>query len=276
MGRSVIPWICLLALGCGPTVELQDSSSSASEDTSSDGTTTAPVATTETLPGTTDADGTTTQATTDTADSDPGGYEGDDGGTGCTFTCPDPPAPTPGVTTGGGGSFECDLEAQDCPEDEKCMPWANDGGGEWNATRCSPIARNPSVHGEPCAVEGSGVSGVDDCELGSVCWEVDPETNQGVCHDLCVGSLSCDDAQDSCAAFDGFVELCVQSCDPVAPDCSLEEGCQLYEGSAAFVCQTAGSTPVGDPCADPSECVPDALCAYGLGIGCGKEAGEGC
>ncbi len=275
-GRSAVGWICLLALGCGPTVDVSDSDAStgAPEGTSSDGTT-APVTTTDT-PGTTDADGTTTMDPTGTADSDPGGYEGDDGGTGCTFTCPDPPPPTPGVTTGGGGSLECDIVAQDCPEGEKCMPWANDGGPQWNATRCSPIARVPNVHGEPCTVEGSGVSGIDDCELGAVCWQVDPETNEGLCHDLCGAGVSCDDAEDSCATIDSFIDLCVQSCDPVAPDCSMEEGCQLYEGSAAFVCQAAGTTVVGDPCAQPDECVPDALCAYGLGIGCGKGAGEGC
>src|SRR5690606_38571371 len=39
----------------------------------------------------------------------------------------------------GGGGGECDVFAQDCPKGEKCMPWANDGGGSWNATTCSPV-----------------------------------------------------------------------------------------------------------------------------------------
>ncbi len=40
------------------------------------------------------------------------------------------------------------IWAQDCPEGEKCMPWANDGGGSWNATRCSPLDPNPSAVGD--------------------------------------------------------------------------------------------------------------------------------
>ena len=69
------------------------------------------------------------------------------------------------------------------------MPWANDGGDEWNATRCSPIADVPTQVGELCMVEGSGTSGIDDCDQGLVCWQVDPDTNVGVCHALCEPGL---------------------------------------------------------------------------------------
>ena len=43
---------------------------------------------------------------------------------------------------GGTGVFECDLWGQDCPDGEKCMPWASNGG-TWNATRCSPVVDSP-------------------------------------------------------------------------------------------------------------------------------------
>jgi hypothetical protein len=71
---------------------------------------------------------------------------------------------------GGGQTYECDLWKQDCPPGEKCMPWANDGGGSWNATRCTPLAEDPRQPGEPCTVEGSGVSGRDDCDIRAMCW----------------------------------------------------------------------------------------------------------
>ena len=97
------------------------------------------------------------------------------------------------MLSGGGGGFnECDIEAQDCPEGEKCMPWANDGGDEWNGTRCSPIAKDPGPLGGPCLAEGSGTSGIDDCDLGLVCWQVDPKTNQGVCHAMCGPGGTCE------------------------------------------------------------------------------------
>jgi hypothetical protein len=81
--------------------------------------------------------------------------------------------------------FECDILAQDCPAGRKCMPWANDGGMEWNATHCTRVVAMPVQHGDPCVVEGNGYSGFDDCELGVMCWEVDPVTDAGVCAALC-------------------------------------------------------------------------------------------
>src|SRR5262245_46725118 len=51
---------------------------------------------------------------------------------------------------GGGVSIECDAWAMDCPRGEKCMPWANDGGSEWNATRCSPLDPDPAHPGDQC------------------------------------------------------------------------------------------------------------------------------
>ena len=71
----------------------------------------------------------------------------------------DPSNTTPPPAESSGGSFlveidgvidenQCNPFTQDCPEGEKCMPWANDGGGSWNATRCSPISDNPGEPGE--------------------------------------------------------------------------------------------------------------------------------
>jgi len=154
----------------------------------------------------------------DTA-ADDAGYEEDDGGDGCSFTCPEPPAPPP---SGG----VCGLATQNCPEDDKCMPWANDGGSLWNAVRCSPIERNPNGVGEPCTVDGSGVSGLDDCDLGLQCFNVDPETNEGVCAQICGaidGAPICPQGT-SCATY-GAARVCLEPCDPLAQACPLAHAC---------------------------------------------------
>ena len=181
-----------------------------------------------------------------------------------------------------GGIIECDIWAQDCPEGEKCMPWANDGGGSWNATRCSPLDPNPSAVGDPCTVEGSGVSGIDNCDLGAMCWEVDPQTNNGVCIELC----SCSEANPVCntpntacgISNDGVLVLCLPVCNPLDPTgCSQGQGC--YGVGDTFQCapdQSAGMGMVGDDCAFLNGCDPGNFCANVASVpGCSGDA-PGC
>lgn len=205
-----------------------------------------------------------------TATSDPGGYEEDDGGTGCTFTCPDPPPPPPPP---GDGDW-CGI---DCPEGEKCMPWANDGGSVWNTFRCSPIVDDPDAPGEPCLVEGSGTSGIDTCVEDAICWQVDPKTNEGVCHAACEvmgNALTCAEGF-VCLLFDAGVPLCVQSCDALMPDCPLGQACTFLGGG--LVCQgVPGAVPLGEPCGPAIPCEPGTLCSFDPAVSCGNEAGMGC
>jgi hypothetical protein len=86
--------------------------------------------------------------------------------------------------------MECDIWEPDCPVAEKCAAWANDGGAVWNSTRCVPVDPTPAEVGDECMVEGSAVSGIDNCELGSMCFDVDPDTNTGVCVALCTGTAA--------------------------------------------------------------------------------------
>lgn len=155
-----------------------------------------------------------------------------DGGDPCDCTtfealCALPPSP-------------CDLFFQSCPEGEKCMPWANDGGTQWSATRCSPLADGPGQVGDPCTVEGSQYSGIDDCDLGSMCWNVDAATSTGTCVALCDSNqcqpeLFCEDPGTACAIVDdGVVPVCLPMCDPLAPDCVPGYGCQ--ETANGFFC----------------------------------------
>ncbi len=196
-----------------------------------------------------------------------------------------PPPPPPGDTTssadssttepgvdfiadpdGGDDWFECDLWLQDCPRGEKCMPWALDGGGSWNAWRCSPLARNPGERGDPCTVERSAVSGIDDCELGAMCWDVDPETLEGVCADLCSGdesSPTCEHPNDTCRiAGDAVLPICLPNCDPLVQDCAEGQAC--VEVSTNFQCVPDASGDMGipgDPCEFVNMCDPGAFCA---------------
>ncbi|MCH9684851.1 MAG: ribulose phosphate epimerase [Deltaproteobacteria bacterium] len=165
---------------------------------------------------------------------------------------------------GGGISFECDIFAQDCPDGEKCMPWSNDGGA-WNATRCSPIAENPGQPGDECAVEGSGTSGIDDCDVGVMCWDVDGETNMGTCVAMCTGDAAnpiCEDPDTTCSiANDGAIVLCLPVCDPLLQDCPEGQAC--YPVAEDWVCGPDASGEMGtygDPCEFINVCDPGLIC----------------
>ena len=197
--------------------------------------------------------------TTSSGGVEPGSSDGADSGeTGAVFLVP---------PDGGGVSFECDLFAQDCPEGEKCMPWANDGGNSWNATRCSPVSDNPGQVGDECMVEGSGVSGIDDCDVGTMCYYVDPETNLGTCVGMCTGSEAapmCEPGFLCSISNDGVLILCRRECDPLLQDCMGSASCLPANGSDGFVCIVDASGEMGapgDPCEFLNACDPGLFCA---------------
>jgi hypothetical protein len=172
----------------------------------------------------------------------------------------------------GPSDFECNLFDEECPRGEKCMPWANDGSGSWNATRCSPLDPNPGQVGDPCTVEGSGVSGIDDCAQYSMCWDVDPRTNEGVCAGFCMGSRANPTCPDglTCVISSGPLILCLAKCDPLLQDCAEGDGCYAIDG--VFECSMDASGDdgdVGDACVFRSDCDPGTACsAAALVPGC--------
>jgi len=181
---------------------------------------------------------------------------------------------------GGGPTNECDIWAQDCPEGEKCMPWANDGGDSWNATRCSAIDDNAGQPGDTCTVEGSGVSGIDDCDIASMCWDVDGETNMGICVGFCEGTEDapfCSNPDEGCSiSNDGVLILCLAYCDPLLQDCP--EGSACYPEENGFFCSPDASGPdlgaIGDPCEYINVCDPGGWCANAESVpGCAGSAG---
>jgi len=168
-------------------------------------------------------------------------------------------------------NIECDVWAQDCMEGEKCMPWANDGGNAWNATRCSPVDPNPAQVGDPCTVEGSGVSGIDNCAISSMCWNVDPETNMGTCVAFCSGSEAnpvCEDPGTSCSILnEGTLILCLPNCDPLLQDCQEGEGCYVTNDTFSCVPDAGGEMGAfGEGCEFLNVCDPGLFCANPDGV----------
>ena len=212
---------------------------------------------------------------------------------GDTSTTVDEPTTSPvddtaGSTTGtlfivadlGGGGGTCDVFAQDCPEGEKCMPYADDGGGSWNSTMCTPVMRNPGQRGDECAVEGNGVSGIDDCDLGLMCYNVQSETNTGTCFELCHGSPDapmCDEGL--CAVYnDGNLPLCLTDCDPLLDDCPGGQLCIASPSANGFVCildaLPASMGDYGAPCTYINDCDPGYFCGIqDIVAGCANATG---
>ena len=167
---------------------------------------------------------------------------------------------------GGGGSIQCSYHTQNCPPGEKCMPWANDGGGAWNALKCAPLADDPGRVGDPCTFQGSGVSGIDDCDRGLMCWDVDFETNEGRCIPMIRGSdfnPICDDPlRLPTISGEGVLGLCMPLCSPLLQDCPTGQGCYPLEES--FTClAVATGFPAGSPCEFLNVCEPGTACIDG-------------
>lgn len=168
----------------------------------------------------------------------------------------------------GADDGRCDVFTQDCPEGEKCAPYAEGGGTAWNEVKCVPVMGDGRP-GEPCTAPGGGIDGIDDCEEGAFCVYVD-EMNHGFCVEQCHGSEAkpvCDDEEKfNCAATtDGAVNLCFLDCDPLLQDCPGDDLCLMigYEfhclddgsgeqGQLFDVCEFNNACDKGLMCLDPS------------------------
>ena len=198
---------------------------------------------------------------------------------------PAEPEPEPDAITGAGfitdpdggiEASECSLYDQDCGPGEKCNVWANDGGSVWNATRCVPLESELDRAGEPCHSEGPG-TGVDTCELGSFCWDIDAEGN-GMCTNFCEGteeSPDCSNPDESVAWGKTFC-LCLPVCDPLINDCPV--GCGCYAADVdRFQCVPDASGEdagrFGDPCEFTNACDPGLHCTSSQYVEC---AGASC
>ena len=169
---------------------------------------------------------------------------------GCNVIC-DSDLPEPG----------CDIFSQNCAEDEKCVAYSTTGGG-WNANKCVKITgdRKP---GEACTTVGGGTSGIDDCEKGAMCWNVNSE-GKGNCVAQCTGSAEMpicpDDILCSVLGLE-LLALCFPSCNPLLQDCPGDELCVFLDNE--FWCIGDDSDIAGqanDACEFASACDKGFLC----------------
>ncbi|MBL4688464.1 MAG: ribulose phosphate epimerase [Nannocystaceae bacterium] len=169
-------------------------------------------------------------------------------------------------------AFECNVWEQDCPRGEKCVPWANDGGGSWNAARCTEVASTPAAVGEPCVVEGSAVSGIDDCEFGAMCFYVDQETETGTCVSMCTGEVFdpvCPDGTGCSISNEGVLILCLPTCDPLGDPCPDAQVCAPV--SEDFWCvPSIGEASYGEACDQFGECASGLACLDATVSGCAE------
>ena len=272
--RYAIPIALLIATGCGPSIlEVDDGAgepgtTNGGAETTGDLDTGVDTGVVTTL--STTADPSTSTATL--GDDDTGSSDGD----GINFIeMPDnPPCGSLGSQQVAHVSFECSPWDQDCCPLEQCVPWANDGGDSFNSNRCSPVADAPAAVGEPCTVMGSAVSGLDDCELGAICWNVDPDTLEGTCVAQCTGDESapvCPQDLVCSIAGEGSVNVCLPPCNPLLANCPIGEACFGY--GEQFVCTSLPeSAQYGEPCHWINACDPGLVCVDGETFGCDDPA----
>ncbi|MCB9703657.1 MAG: hypothetical protein H6711_17310 [Myxococcales bacterium] len=239
----------LALVGCGKDPENETSASTTNASNSSDGSTGGSTSTTTTGAGSA-SDGQTGSTGAGTATDATGT-------TGCGIF---------GCTTGGTDVAMCDVWAQDCPEGEKCMPWANDGGSSWNALKCTPVDPNPGQAGDACTVEGNAVSGIDSCDKGLLCWYVN-DMNMGSCLPMCTGTEDAPmcPADSVCdVTNEGTLILCLPTCDPLLVDCPDNQICFFSDLAGKFICDFDASGEdgkYGDPCEYINVCDPGLFCA---------------
>jgi len=157
---------------------------------------------------------------------------------------------------------DCNVFTQNCPRGQKCAAWAEGGGSAWNATKCVDITGD-GAPGEPCTAEG-GVSGIDDCALGSMCWDIDSKTQQGTCIKLCTGTPAepiCPPMFQCYISGEGTLNLCLFHCDPLIQDCPGTDLC-IPDGEG-FSCVSDDSGDEGqtnDPCEFANSCDKGLIC----------------
>ncbi len=250
MGRC---WIVVaFVAACGEAPEGGTAVSTTSGPDPGDTTT---AATTSPSPATTSSESTTAMPTDGSSDDPVGGF-------------------LPGLD--GGPTFECDTFAQDCAKGDKCTVWRDEGTSQLS-TRCVPIAADPLPDGASCTVGDGPLSGIDDCEHGSVCWFVDADL-QGTCVAFCHGSArapTCDEGLSCADSSSGGAALCTPRCDPLGDECG-DEIC--VPTGFGFWCVPDASSPGtthGAPCETEDAC-PTTLACIGPQRHTTCEGGLGC
>jgi hypothetical protein len=154
----------------------------------------------------------------------------------------------------------CDSFAQDCPEGEKCVPYAS-SGGNWDALKCVPVMGDQPP-GEPC-VYGGIVDATDDCDATSTCWDVQLVDDElvGTCYSFCTGAPDapeCPPLSACTISGSGVINICIPTCDPIGQDCG--PGLACYWRGGFYCIFTSMNIPTGEPCGYINDCAPGNMC----------------
>jgi hypothetical protein len=156
----------------------------------------------------------------------------------------------------------CDMFGQDCPDGEKCVPYATDGGNVWDSFKCVPVQGDQAT-GEPCTYDGP-VESTDDCDATAWCLDSDSD-GEGLCHAFCGGTPDepeCLPDSGCAVSGGGTITICMPQCHPLEQDCPEGEGCYWFP-FGAFLCGiTLDDIPTGEPCGYADDCQPGNFCAY--------------
>ncbi len=246
------PLLLALTVACGPVPGGSEGGSSGDMTTESTttsdsaGPTTVVPTTSSTDPSGSDSD---SEPTTDPTTTDPTTTES-------TTDTPFVPGPDVGLPV------NCSVTEQDCPPEKKCVPWADDGGDAPTGTRCVDIPEHPAQAGEPCMSGDYPYDGIDNCEIGTMCWFLD-EQGLGTCQEMCSGDPpSCPEQTVCNISHDGAVALCLSACDPLAPSCNHPEDVCIPGSEGGFVCNDASlnGAHAGSPCKFSNSCTPGNFC----------------
>jgi hypothetical protein len=160
----------------------------------------------------------------------------------------------------------CDIWApMDCPEGQKCtMVGCEVGTSVWDSNVCRDIQGDAQVGDECMYTDGSALSGNDNCYLGSVCWDADPDTGIGYCVSFCSGSPDapiCPEGSKCTLTSSGVINLCLPTCEPLAQDCGQNNICIPVNDSYECVLDASGGqAPYGTPCNYINSCNAGLIC----------------
>ncbi len=248
----------MFALGCPADDVAGDGSTGAGSSSSSADTT---------APGTTQGDGsssTTSIATSTTTVADGSSSTGEGSSSSTGVELPE----------------DCDVFAQDCPDGFKCAPFANDGSNSWNDLRCVPVVPEPVDLGGDCMVEGPPASGMDDCGVGEMCFNVDQDTGVGECTDLCGGTPeepTCQLEGATCSiSAAGPISICLLPCDPLTDSCDADEVCAPVSTTPFACVPAAGEAGEGDGCEFVNQCAAGLGCFPAAAGFCSEEDANCC
>lgn len=254
--------LALVSVACAPAVSVEGGEAGTDASTGNDTTSTSAVTSGTSAgagPGGSSSDVETTSGTTAFDDGHPWSTSGtdDEGG---NFL------PRPDV---GGIGWKCSVAAQNCPDGEKCVWFALEGGLRRDNAKCIPIDGDVPAF-EPCSLpNGIGSDVTDDCGADSYCLEVYGTADHGFCAPFAVGG-DCSSHPGTQPIFENgsdFPAACLlHPCHPLQ-DGACEDGmrCMFYPASlyAQAMCWVESEPtpdPLGTPC-DYGSCGEGQLCA---------------